>query len=143
MQSLVRFEMAASVSEVLEAIRANIASFTGANVTLGSPVDSETGLFIFAYMLSQDLSHRQPLERQAEQNFDVRCLLMPSRSDGHVAIGRGMRYLTEHAMFDLGESKVQLIVRSLSAEELAHIFISAEIALRLAIPFETKCTTRS
>ena len=136
--------MAVDISEVLEAARANIASFTGANVALGAPVDSETGLFVFAYKFSEDPSLRHSpsilTEGRTDQSFIVRCLLMPSHPDDYVLIGEGMRFLTEQPVFNLGESTVRIMMSQLPNEELTRIFISAGITLRVAIHFELRWT---
>jgi hypothetical protein len=138
--------MAVSISEVLEAARANIASFTDVNVSLGTPVDSEPGLYIFAYMFSEDSKIRNTpanlTEGQTDRSFVVNCLLMPSLSNGYVAIGEGLRGLTEQPILALGESTVRVSMSQLSAEVLARVFTSAGITLRLAIPFELNWTAR-
>jgi len=134
--------MGVSISEVLEAARANIASFTGANVSLGAPIEAEPGLFIFAYMLMEDPAFRNlPVslaDEPTDRGFVAHCLLMPSLSDGYVAIGDGLRSLTEKPIFVLGDSTVRVTTSQLPTEVLAQIFASAGITLRLAVPFELR-----
>jgi len=137
--------VATSISDVLEAARANIASLTGEDVGLGPPIESKPGLFIFPYKISDDLALRNPApyptSAQTDWGFIMNCLLMPSPSNGYAAIGKGLKSLTELRTIVLGESTATINKIDLSEDVLTQIFISAGITHRLAIPFELRWTS--
>lgn len=74
--------MAVLISEILKEVTAKIASFAEVNVTLGSPVDSEPGLYVFAYMFSKDSNFRKvPINSKegiTNQRYLLSCLLLSS-----------------------------------------------------------------
>lgn len=130
----------------------NVASSTDVDVTLGRPVDSEPGLYIFPYMLSEDLtfireaSLRTPangIERTADQCCRVNCLLMSSLPDDYVALDKGLKCLLETPVLKKEETNIQIIQTSPSIEDLTRVFISAGITLRLAFPFELRTTGKT
>ena len=134
--------MATSILDVLEAVRAKIASLAGVAVGLGAPADSQPGLFILPYNFSEDQAvHNRPLNltnTQTDRSFVVQCLLVPSPPNSYAEIGEGLSSLTEQPIIVLGESRVSVNTSQLSVDELTQIFISAGIAYRLAIPFELR-----
>ena len=136
--------MTVLISKVLEEVRTNIASFTGINVTVGSPVDSEPGLYIFAYMFSENSAIRNSPTNSNEgikrQGYIVSCLLMSSLPNDHVALDKGLRCLTEHPILTSDETTTEIPISSPSVDDLTRVFKSADITLRLAIPFEMRCT---
>jgi hypothetical protein len=134
--------MTTLISDVLDAILNHIASYTYADVTLGTPVESETGLYIFTYQFSEDSLQRVPPNKgtKAKQahSYQVSCLLMSNPAYDYTALDEGLKCLTERPVLTLHDTKVTATLTSLSIETLTQIFISAGITLRLAIPFELK-----
>ncbi len=137
--------MATALADVLEIVRAKLATSTGADVGLGAPVDSQPGLFIFPYNFREDgtirRSRPERADAQTDLNWVVSCLLVPSPPDAFATIGHGLKGLTEQPVTVLGEGKISVSLSQLSVEALAQVFISAGIALRLAIPFELRWTS--
>ena len=134
-------KMTKSISDVLEEVRTAMASFTDAKVTLGTPVDSEAGLYIFAYNFAEDvLSRNVPASRG--RGYVLHCLLMPHPPNDYAVLDEGLHCLREKPVLTSDESKIILAMASLSTEELTGIFDSADVRLRLAIPFEVRWTDR-
>lgn len=131
--------MTKSISDVLEEVRTALASFTAAKVTLGTPVDSGPGLYLFAYKFSEDALSRN-VEPSRAQRYVLHCLLMPHPSTDYAVLDEGLRCLRERPILPSGESKIVVAMASLFTEELTGIFDSAGVRLRLAIPFELKWT---
>lgn len=133
--------MVATIADVLEAARTHIASLSGLVTGLGTPIDSQSGLFILPYNFMEDQHvHNNPRlpDTLVRQNLIVQCLLMPSPSDHYAAIDEGLRSLTEKSMIISGESKIQVIVSQLPVDELTQVLISAGISYRMAISFELR-----
>jgi len=136
--------MTVLISNILEEVRAKISSFTGINVTVGPPVDSESGLYIFAYMFSEDSAIRNSpannIQGIRQQSYIISCLLMSSLPNDYVALDKGLRCLTEHPVLTSDETTTNITIPSPSIEDLTRVFKSSGITLRLAIPFALRCT---
>jgi len=132
--------MTMCISEVLEAVRTSIASSTGLEVNLGVPVDSGSGLSIFAFRFSEESGFRSISARatigQTERRLLVHCLLMPSTSDALRDFGKGLNSLHEKPVIGLGRKQVRVTFTNLSIEELAALFLSAGITYRIAASFQ-------
>ena len=130
------------ISEVLDAILNHIASYTYADVTLGVPVETETGLYIFTYQFTEDSLQRLSPTRGANpkqaHSYRLHCLLMSNPAYDYTALDEGLKCLTEQPVLTLHDTRVTATLSSLTIEELTRIFSSASITLRLAIPFELK-----
>jgi hypothetical protein len=61
---------------------------------------------------------------------------MPSTVDNFIALAEGMRWLAEQPVFAVGGDKVGVALSDLESEQLALIFKSAEVPLRLAVSFD-------
>ena len=116
-----------------------MAAFTDAKVTLGTPVDSGPGLYVFAYKFSEDVIPRNA-ETSRAQRYILHCLLMPHPPNDNALLDAGLRCLRERPLLASDECKIVVAMTSLSTEELTRIFDSAGVRLRLAIPFELKWT---
>ena len=132
-------KMTKSVSDVLEEVRTAMASFTDAKVTLGTSVDSEPGLYIFAYKFSEDVLSRNAASSRG-RGYVLHCLLMPHPPNDYAVLDEGLRCLREKPVLTSDEGKIGVAMASLSTEELTGIFDSAGVSLRLAIPFEVRWT---
>ena len=130
------------ISEVLDATLTHLASYTYADVTLGTPVETETGLYIFTYQFTEDSLQRVPPNRGTKSKqahgYRLNCLLMSNPAYDYTALDEGLKCLTERPVLSLHDTKVTATLSSLSIEELTRIFSSAGITLRLAIPFELR-----
>jgi hypothetical protein len=131
--------MTKSISDILEEVRTAMASFADAKVTLGTPVDSEPGLYLLAYRFLEDVILRNA-EASRAKRYILHCLLMPHPPNDYALLDEGLRCLRERPVWTAGESKIVVAMTSLSSEELTRIFDSAGVRLRLAIPFELKWT---
>jgi hypothetical protein len=131
--------MTTSISKVLEEIRAAMASFTDAKVTLGIPVDSGPGLYLFAYKFLEDVIPRNVAASSA-RGYVLHGLLMPHPPNDYALLDKGRRFLTESPILASDKSKIVVAIMSLPTEELTRIFNSAGVRLRLAVPFELKWT---
>jgi len=131
--------MTKSISKVLEEVRAAMVSFTDAKVTVGTPVDSEPGLYLFAYKFLEDVISRNVAASSA-RGYVLHGLLMPHPPNDNALLDAGLRCLRERPLLASDESKIVVAMTSLSTEELTRIFDSAGVRLRLAIPFELKWT---
>ena len=129
--------MTESISDVLEAVRAAMASFTDAKVTLGPPVDAEPGLYVLAYRFMEDAILRDAAVSRG-QAYVLHGLLMAHPANDYAVLDQGLRCLRERPVLTSEESKIVVTMLSLSTEELTGIFDSAGIRLQLAIPFELK-----
>ena len=131
--------MTGSISAVLEEVRTVMASFTDAKVALGTPVDSEPGLYLFAYKFSEDISLRN-VDASRAQGYLLHCVLMPHPPNDYALLDEGLGCLRERPVLASDESEIRIAIASLSTDELTRIFDSAGVRLRLAIAFEVKWT---
>jgi hypothetical protein len=129
--------MTTSLSDVLEALRAALAAFTDAEVTLGAPVDSDPGLYLLAYNFVEDANVRNAAASRG-QGYVLHCLLLPQPANDYALLDEGRRCLRERPVWALGESHIRVAPSSLPTEALSRIFDSAGVRLRLAIPFELR-----
>lgn len=132
--------MTTSISDVLEALRAALASFTDAEVTLGAPVDAEAGLYLLAYKFAEDAIVRNAPASRGHHAYVLHCLLLPQPANDYALLDEGRRCLRERPVWALGESQIRITPASLPTEALTRIFDSAGVRLRLAIPFEVRWT---
>ena len=130
------------LAELIETYRTNIETFTGVNVTLGMPDDSEPGLYFFPYNFLIDPHMRNAptrrVESQTSPSFFVKCLLTCSPSFDYVTLNKGFNYLSTSPGFEFNNGKTRAVLESISTEELSSIFISAGSRYRLSIPFTMK-----
>ena len=136
--------MTISISEVLDAILNHIASYTYADVTLGTPVETETGLYIFTYQFTENSLQRVPPNKGTKSkqapSYRLNCLLMSNPAYDYTALDEGLKCLIERPVLNVQDNKVTVTLTSLTIDELSQIFTSAGITLRLAIPFELRWT---
>ena len=130
------------LAELIETYRTNIETFTGVNVTLGMPDDSEPGLFLFPYNFLLDPHMRNAptrrMESQPSPPFFLKCLLVSSPSVDYVILNKGLNYLSTSPGFEFNNGKTRAVQESISTQELTSIFISAGSRYRLSIPFTMK-----
>ena len=130
------------LAELIETYRNKIETFTGVNVTLGMPDDSEPGLYFFPYNFLVDPHMRNTptrgMESQTSPSFFVKCLLISSPSIDYVILNKGFNYLSTSPAFEFNNGKTRVVLESVSTEELTSIFISAGSKYRLSIPFTMK-----
>lgn len=131
--------MTGSISEVLEEVRMALASFIDTKVALGTPVDSEAGLYLFAYKILEDVRSRN-VDLSRGQGYILHCLLMPHPPNDYALLDQGLRCLRKNPIMAKDEQKILVTMASPSTEELTRVFDSAGVRLRLAIPFEVKWT---
>ena len=136
--------MTISISDVLDATLNHVASYTYADVTLGTPVETEPGLYIFTYQFMEDAQQRVAPGRGANtkqpNGYRLSCLLMANPAYDYTALDEGLKCLTERPVLSVHDSKITATLSTLSIEQLSQIFTSAAISLRLAIPFELRWT---
>ncbi len=132
--------MAAALAEVLEAMRASIASSTGVETSLGKPSRSASGLVLLPYRIreSTEIRNRPSLRdgtRPAEQNLHVvaDCLLMPNTPSGYEALGEAISSLHENPIMKVGETDVIVAIDASNSDDLAAICSAAGITLTLAV----------
>lgn len=131
--------MTVSISNVIEIVRAAIASCTDTNVTLGTPVESKPGLYLFAYRFSEAPFLRN-IDATSNHSYSLHCLLLPHPPNNYGVLDDGLRCLKDQPILDHDEGAVEIAVCSLTTEELTQVFRSAAVTHRLAIPFELKWT---
>ena len=131
--------MTGSLIGVLEAVRMAMASFTDTKVFLGPPVDSEAGLYLFAYKILEDVQSRN-VAASKRQGYVLYCLLMPHPPNDYAVLDQGLRSLREQPILAKDDQSILITMVSPSTEELTRIFDSAGVRLRLAIPCEIKWT---
>lgn len=135
--------MILSLTELIETTRIKIAAFTGVNVTLGVPDDSEPGLYIFPYNFLLDLHAHIPPTRELESQtippYHVKCLLIPSPSINYPALDKGINYISANPVLESNGGTARVILENISTEELTSLFISAGVNHRLSIPFKMHC----
>ena len=114
-----------------------MAESTALKVILGTPVDSEPGLFIFPYKITQDaLNQNLPELEKAKHGYKLQCLLMPNPSNNFKALDKGLKFLDEQPVLAPIEDPIRLTIIQMDIATLTSVFTSASFQLRLAVPFE-------
>ena len=140
--------MSLQIIEGVEAVRNNMATFTGVNVNLGMPEDLEPGLYLFPYQLREDLSFRTQdkpaieIDPQLNKAYIVKALLIPNPPNNYVALSKGFDALISNAVLESTERVHRITVDSVTTDDLTRLFISAGVTYRLSIPFEIACSQR-
>ena len=136
--------MTISITDVLDATLNQVASYTYADVTLGTPVEADPGLYIFTYQFMEDTQQRvtpgRGINAKQPNSYRLSCLLMTNPAYDYTALDEGLKCLIERPVLSVQDSKVTVTLTSLTIDELSKIFTSAGITLRLAIPFELRWT---
>ena len=114
-----------------------MAESTALKVMLGTPVDSEPGVFIFPYKLTQDALHQNlPEKEKAKHGYKLQCLLIPNPSSDFKALDKGLQFLVEQPVLVTTEDPIRLTIITMDTATLTSVFTSAGFQLRLAVPFE-------
>ena len=114
-----------------------MAESTALKVILGTPVDSEPGLYIFAYKIIQEALHQNvPDKEKAKHGYKLQCLLMPNPSNDFKALDKGLQFLDEQPVLAPTENPIRLTIIQMDTATLTSIFACANFQLRLAVPFE-------
>lgn len=142
--------MVPTIDEVLESVIAKIKNDTKIEVKLGVPVGPDLGLYLFPYNLFESKEfHHQPPSRNQTQNaietaeqwkFGLDCLLMSNPVENYKAVGTAMDFVTNNPVIEVKSHRVILNSTKLTSDEVAHIFISAGVPLRLTIPLNIQWT---
>ena len=127
------------LAELIETYKNKIAAFTGENVVLGMPDDSEPGLYFLPYHFSLSPYMRNTMTpemaAQTFSSFVVKCLLIPSPQIDYVILNKGFDYINSNPFFNLSNGSAKVTIDSVSTEELTSLFISAGSTYRLSVPF--------
>ena len=131
--------MILSLAELIETSKNKIATFTGVDVTLGMPDDSEPGLYLFPYnYLAEPLIRNIPtgeIESQTTPSYHVKCLLIPAQPIDYAALNKGFNYISTNPVLESSGGTVRVIPENISTEELTSLFISAGAPHRLSVAF--------
>ena len=137
--------MTISITESIEVIRSNIATFTGVKVILGMPDGPDPSLYLFPYKFSLNTEVKLPpsfrVERgsQTNQAYNVRFLLIPNSSSDYATLSKGIDFLSANPILKSNEETIQVILENIPTDVLTRLFLSTGITYRLSIPFEICC----
>jgi len=136
--------MTLSIIESLETIRDKFSAFTGSNVKIALPDDSEPGLFIFPYNFAVDTQFRDipaPVRVQKlNQDYRMSCLLVSSPPNDYMTLGKGYDCLISNPVVEANEGIIRITINAIPTEHLTGLFISGGSTCRLSIPFELACS---
>ncbi|MDA9764279.1 hypothetical protein N9C83_02840 [Opitutales bacterium] len=125
------------MNNTLNTLRAKMAESTALKVILGTPVDSELGLYIFPYKITKDVFHHNlPDKEKSKHCNNLECLLIPNPANDYKALDKGLQFLDEQSFLAVEENPIKLTITTMDTATLTSIFTSAGFQLRLAVPFE-------
>ncbi len=137
--------MAAALADVLEAVRASIESSTGAEVGLGEPARSESGLVLLPNKIDvsefqRDLPTPREFTQPAVSDLPVvaHCLLMPNTRRGYGVLGEGLISLHDNPIITFGDIQVRINIAEPPDDAVAAICSAAGLTLTLAVPLELR-----
>ncbi len=136
-----------SIADALESLRSDVASHTKMDAYLGAPDIAFPGIYIFPFQFRVEHIHRHLPFPKTDNLTDsapvvVRCLMMTIPANEFSMLDGGLECLLSRAVVDGGNKIVAITVSEISMDQLASIFLSARIELRLAVVFELKISSK-
>lgn len=133
--------MALSISDILEDVRAAVASGTEADVFLGAPAGPDPGLYLFPYRLTENAAASRTSAAR-DPGYEIHCLFVADPAGDHDLLDDAMRFLRDNPVVASGETRIRAALMSPPADTLTRIFDSAGLELRLAVPFTLVCSPK-
>lgn len=130
------------ISDALTGLAASLADHAQCTVGAGHPARSQADLCIFAYHLAQDPILNNPGPGRAGENpgsaWSVRCLALPAAPDNYQMLDRTLLFLQDTPLLELADYRLTPSLDSVDPQETCRIFISAGMALSLAVPLAVR-----